>query len=92
MRRRRRLLRFGGERYSRRRAIGTRSILSATEFARRSGRRSVLDVMVKDRAAIRLYERLGWEYIDSTTHVFDGSEGVSALRHVSPSARPSWTR
>lgn len=69
---------------ARRRAIDARLTSAATEFARNSGRRPILDVMAKDRAAMRLYERLGWEHLGSTTHVFDGSEGVPAPCYVSP--------
>lgn len=48
------------------------------------GRRLVLDVMKKDRAATRLYERLGWRRIGTTTHTFNGAAGVPAYCYVSP--------
>ncbi len=69
---------------ARRRAVGERLTLAATDFARRSGHRLVLDVMAKDQAAIRLYERLGWRHIGTTTHVFDGSAGIPAYCYASP--------
>ncbi len=43
--------------------------------------------MAKDRAAIRLYERLGWQHIGTTTHVFDGSEETPAHCYVEMESR-----
>ena len=48
------------------------------------GLRLVLDVMEKDAAALRLYERLGWRLIETTSHDSGRGEDVSAYCYVSP--------
>ncbi|WP_197320592.1 GNAT family N-acetyltransferase [Saccharomonospora sp. NB11] len=58
----------------------TRAVM---EHAASEGLRLVLDVMEKDQAAIRLYERLGWRRIGVTEH--DSGHGlVPAYCYVSP--------
>lgn len=47
---------------------GRRLVEAAMVRARIRGLPLVLDVMVKDRAAIRLYERLGWRHIGDSVH------------------------
>ncbi|MEU4284853.1 GNAT family N-acetyltransferase [Nocardiopsis dassonvillei] len=47
----------------------------AMEFGQEQGWQLVLDVMEKDQAAMRLYERLGWVCIGKITHRFgEGQE------------------
>lgn len=69
---------------ARRQAVGERLTVAATEFARASGLGLVLDVMAKDRAAIRLYERLGWVCTGRVEHAVPGSEAVPAYCYVAP--------
>ena len=47
------------------------------------GRRAVLDVMTKDQAARRTYERLGWQFLGVTVHEFAAGQ-VPAEAYVSP--------
>jgi GNAT superfamily N-acetyltransferase len=47
---------------------GRRLVETAMVRARARGVPLVLDVMVKDRGAIRLYERLGWRHIGDSVH------------------------
>lgn len=47
---------------------GRRLVEAAMAHARVRGLPLVLDVMVKDRSAIRLYERLGWRHIGDSVH------------------------
>src|SRR5690625_1130465 len=42
----------------------------------------VLDVLEKDRAAIRLYERMGWVRIGRLTHEFGDGERAPALAYA----------
>ncbi len=50
------------------RSLGEALARTAMEAARGASHRLVLDVMVKDQAAIRLYERLGWRRIGEAIH------------------------
>ena len=45
---------------------------------------AVLDVMEKDEAAIRLYERAGWRPIGEARHTFGTNQSVRALCYVAP--------
>ncbi|GLY14157.1 hypothetical protein Kisp01_11730 [Kineosporia sp. NBRC 101677] len=65
-------------------ALGARLTDSATEIARKLGRRAVLDVMAKDKAAIRTYEKLGWERIAEVEHTFGDGQSTPAYAYVSP--------
>jgi ribosomal protein S18 acetylase RimI-like enzyme len=65
-------------------ALGERLTRAAMEYAADIGRRLVLDVMEKDRAAIRLYERLGWERIGVTNHSVEGAPDILAYCYVAP--------
>lgn len=67
-------------------AIGERLMRAATDYAERHGLRLVLDVMTKDQAAIRLYERLGWQPLGETTHAFGDGQEIPAVCYVSPEA------
>ncbi|MEV7143245.1 GNAT family N-acetyltransferase [Streptomyces tauricus] len=69
----------------RRMAVGERLVRAASEYAERMGIRLVLDVMAKDVAAIRLYERLGWRKLGRTNHTFGDGQQAQALCYVSPS-------
>ena len=60
------------------RGVGESLTRAVMDHARLHGSALVLDVMAKDRAATRLYERLGWERLGAITHAFDGSPGVPA--------------
>lgn len=63
--------------------MGEQLVRAATEWAHRLRLRLVLDVMAKDQAAIRLYERIGWHRIGTTSH--DSGHGeVLALCYLSP--------
>ncbi len=64
--------------------IGRRLVTAATGRARELSLRAVLDVMVKDGAAIRTYENLGWQRLGSITHHFGDNRTEPALAYVSP--------
>ncbi|MBR8745147.1 GNAT family N-acetyltransferase [Nocardiopsis sp. MG754419] len=66
------------------RSLGERLTVAAMKDARERGTRLVLDVMEKDRAAIRLYEKLGWERLGEISHVI-ADRRVPAFAYVSPS-------
>lgn len=80
------LARLFVRRQARGHAIGERLMTAATDYAQRHGLRLVLDVMTKDRAAIRLYERLGWQPLGDTTHSFGDGQEIPAVCYVSPEA------
>ncbi len=65
-------------------ALGERLVRAATSYGGEHGRRLVLDVMAKDAAAVRLYERLGWRCIGATTHDDGYGRAVDALCFVDP--------
>jgi ribosomal protein S18 acetylase RimI-like enzyme len=69
---------------ARRRAAGERLVQTATAYAHQHGLRLVLDVMVKDTAAIRLYQRLGWQEFGTVVHPVPGRRGVDAACYVAP--------
>jgi hypothetical protein len=46
--------------------------------------RLVLDVMTKDTAAIRLYERLSWQHFGEVAHHFGAGEQFPAVCYVWP--------
>ena len=66
-------------------ALGERLVRTARDHAHEHGRRLVLDVMTKDTAAIRLYERLGWQRIGTTQHTYGHGRAIDAYCYVSPS-------
>ncbi|MGK5449518.1 N-acetyltransferase family protein [Streptomyces radiopugnans] len=57
---------------------------AAMTYAQREGLRLVLDVLSKDTAAIRLYEKLGWQQIGSSTHSYGNGQRAEAICYVSP--------
>ncbi|MEW2571358.1 GNAT family N-acetyltransferase [Streptomyces sp. NPDC047070] len=67
-------------------ALGEALMRAAMSYGREHGVRLVLDVMTKDTAAMRLYERLGWQAIGSTSHRFGAGESIDAVCYVSPDA------
>jgi GNAT superfamily N-acetyltransferase len=66
-------------------ALGERLIHAATDYGRSHNRRLVLDVMTKDAAAIRLYDRLGWQRIGTTQHDDGHGHAIDAYCYSSPS-------
>ncbi|WP_329036132.1 GNAT family N-acetyltransferase [Streptomyces sp. NBC_01725] len=71
---------------ARKRAVGEQLMRAASEYANDIGIRLVLDVMAKDTAAIRLYERLGWQKLGLTTHDYGDGQHAEASCYVSPGA------
>ncbi|MEE1749134.1 GNAT family N-acetyltransferase [Streptomyces sp. JV184] len=70
-------------REARKEAVGKRLMEAATAYARERQLRLVLEVLTKDAAAIRLYERLGWQRIGEALHTFGGKQ-VDAICFVAP--------
>lgn len=71
---------------ARKHAAGKRLMEAAMDFGQAQGLRLVLDVMTKDVAAMRLYERLGWRKIGEAIHHFGDGENIPAVCYVSPTA------
>ncbi|MGP3999582.1 GNAT family N-acetyltransferase [Streptomyces sp. 8N706] len=69
---------------ARRKAVGEGLAREAASYARRRKLALVGDVMTKDAAAIRLYERLGCQIIGSTIHTYGEGQQTSALCFVAP--------
>lgn len=65
-------------------SLGLKLVQAATDHAHGLGLRLVLDVVTKDAAAIRLYERLGWRRIGTTQHDDGTGRLVPAVCYVSP--------
>jgi GNAT superfamily N-acetyltransferase len=72
---------------ARKRSVGEKLLAEAVSYANRHGIRLVLDVLLKDAAAIRLYERSGWKRIGSASHSFGADQRAEALCFVSPMDR-----
>lgn len=68
----------------RNRRVGERLVLAVMAYARERDTRLVLDVMLKDEAAIRLYERLGWARIGLAEHRHGESSVTPAACYVWP--------
>lgn len=66
------------------RSVGETLMRAAMDYAQQSDMRLVLDVMTKDVAAIRLYERLGWQPIGEATHKYGDGQQAPAVCYVSP--------
>ncbi|MFZ3558802.1 MULTISPECIES: GNAT family N-acetyltransferase [unclassified Streptomyces] len=75
-------------RAARKHAIGERLTRAAMDYGQRNGLRLVLDVMTKDVAAIRLYERLGWRKIGEAAHQYGNGQTINAVCYVSPDLGP----
>jgi ribosomal protein S18 acetylase RimI-like enzyme len=71
-------------REARKHAVGEDLMTAAMDYARQRSLRLVLDVMAKDTAAIRLYERLGWQHIGQVTHHFGAGQQIPAMCYVWP--------
>ena len=63
---------------------GSHLMKTALQYAMRHRLTGVLDVMEKDDAAIRLYERAGWRPIGEARHTFGANQSVRALCYVAP--------
>jgi ribosomal protein S18 acetylase RimI-like enzyme len=73
-------------REARERALGEQLVRTAMDYGLRYNRRLVLDVMVKDTAAMRLYERLGWLRTGRTAHPYGSGQHIDAICYVAPGA------
>ncbi|WP_433891288.1 N-acetyltransferase family protein [Streptomyces sp. CA-111067] len=73
-------------REARKHAAGERLMRAAMDYARQGSIRLVLDVMTKDTAAIRLYERLEWQRIGEVEHHFGAGEHIPAACYIWPAA------
>ena len=69
---------------ARRHSLGKQLVRATSAYADEQGLRLVLDVMEKDTAAIRLYERLGWRRIGMTLHDSGRGEDIPAYCYISP--------
>lgn len=64
---------------------GARALMErAVSAGRGQGRQLVLEVMEKDRAAIHLYEHMGWECIGRIDHEVGAGARVPALAYALP--------
>ncbi|MFJ3339036.1 GNAT family N-acetyltransferase [Streptomyces sp. NPDC086766] len=66
--------------------LGERLIRAAFDYAQDHGLRVVLDVMAKDKAAIRLYERMGMQRIGTAKHTYGAGQEIDAVCFVSPTS------
>lgn len=64
------------------RHLSSALITAAAASARDMNRRLVLDVMAKDRAAIAVYRRLGWESLGTFEHAFSGGSVPAMAFHL----------
>lgn len=62
--------------------LGTRLAQTLTDWAASEGYDLVGDVMEKDKAALRIYERIGWRRIGTTMHDTGHGTQVPALLFV----------
>lgn len=69
---------------ARKHAAGERLMQAAMSYGSEHGIRLVLDVMTKDAAAIRLYERLGWREIGRAPHHYGNGRSIDAVCYVAP--------
>lgn len=63
--------------------LGGKLTEKAMQWAQECGHRLVLDVMEKDRVAIRLYEKLGWLYLGDIEHQIN-ARAIPARAYCSP--------
>ncbi|MCX4881585.1 MULTISPECIES: GNAT family N-acetyltransferase [unclassified Streptomyces] len=71
---------------ARRHSVGEQLVRTAMDYGLGRSRRLVLDVMVKDAAAIRLYERLGWLSTGQVAHHYGDGQHIEAVCFVAPEA------
>lgn len=64
--------------------VGQQLVETAMRYADQRQRTLILDVLAKDRAAQRLYERLGWIEIGRTTHPFGDNQSARATCYARP--------
>lgn len=64
--------------------LGSTLTQTATQYAQDTGNRAVLDVMDKDVAAIRTYERLGWIPLGQADHHFGDQAVEPATAYIAP--------
>ncbi|MDX3747278.1 GNAT family N-acetyltransferase [Streptomyces sp. AK08-02] len=69
---------------ARKHAVGERLMQAAMDYGSEHGLRLVLDVMAKDAAAMRLYERLGWREIGRAPHHYGSGQKIDAVLYVAP--------
>jgi ribosomal protein S18 acetylase RimI-like enzyme len=69
---------------ARKHAAGERLMQAAMGYGSEHGLRLVLDVMTKDAATIRLYERLGWREIGRAPHHYGNGQSIDAVCYVAP--------
>ncbi|MER6284060.1 GNAT family N-acetyltransferase [Streptomyces sviceus] len=75
---------------ARKHAVGERLMQAAMSYGSEHELRLVLDVMTKDSAAIRQYERLGWREIGRAPHQHGNGQSTYAVCYVTPSTcRPA---
>lgn len=67
-------------------ALGRRLTETALRYAQSINRQAVLDVMEKDKAAIALYESLGWIQLGAIEHQYGDDLIAPARAYVGPSA------
>ncbi len=63
--------------------LGERLVRAAWREAQQHGLRPMLDVLVRDAAAVVLYESIGWRRIGTITHEINGNS-VSAICFAAP--------
>ncbi|MFD6991356.1 GNAT family N-acetyltransferase [Streptomyces sp. NPDC059943] len=73
-------------REARKNAVGEKLMRAAMGYAQEHRLRLVLDVMTKDSAAIRLYERLGWKLIGEASHGYGNGQQIPAVCYVWPAS------
>jgi len=66
--------------------LGRALTTTATQYANSLQRRAVLDVMAKDKAAIRTYENLGWVHLADLRHAYGHDQYEPALAFISPAS------
>lgn len=69
---------------ARNRGVARQLVEAAVEWSRENGLRLVLEVLVKDQAAMRLYERLGWIQIRRTQFHFGDNQQMQSFYYVAP--------
>lgn len=67
------------------RSLGSRLVRAVVNHANEHGLQLVLDVMLKDDAAIRLYEHLGWRHLGDVDHDDGHGHTVRAACYAAPS-------
>lgn len=65
-------------------SLGNRLLRTAMQYAEENSVRLVLDVMLKDRAAIRLYEAAGWKKIGQAEHRHGDGGAIPAACYTWP--------